>query len=150
MPRKSEAYIEGLNEVLRAFRQLPKEASNELRDASQTIAERHMVPAWQRAALRAGPWGWELAQSVKAKRDRIPAVTIGNNRKVFSGGATPNMVRGPSHLGKTGKWYSKPEDERTWAPFQQTNWISSATYIKGAVAEWTSAVDRIVRKWEVM
>ena len=37
--------IDGLNEVLRALRQLPKEANKELRQASKTIATQHMVPA---------------------------------------------------------------------------------------------------------
>lgn len=151
MPSTSEAYVDGLQDVYRAFRRLPKEASNELRDASQDIASRYMVPAWQKAAReKAGPWGDEIANSVRTKRDRIPAVNIGYNKRAFSGGASTNMVRAPSHLGPSGKWHTKPVQERTFAPFQKTDWITRATYIKPALKEWSKAVDRIVAKWDVM
>ena len=139
---KAEAYVDGLNEVLRALRALPKEASAELRTASQTIADRYMVPAWQNAAMEAGPWGQAIADSVKAKRDRIPKVSIGSNRRAFSGGATPNMVRYPSSSGQT---------RESFAPFEKTNWIGrTRTYISPAMREWSEAVVKIVRKWDTL
>jgi hypothetical protein len=135
-----EAYVEGLNDVLRAFKALPKEASDELRTSSMVIAERHMAPAWRNAALYyAGPWGQVIADSVKVKRDRIPAVTIGGNRKVLSGGGSATMVRYPSDTG---------EGRESFAPFEQTNWISNVRgYQPDALREWGEAVDRIVSKW---
>lgn len=138
-----DTYVEGLNDVLRAFRQLPKEASAELRKASQDIASRHMVPAWQEAARNgAGPWGEVIANSVRAKRDRVPAVSIGGNRKAFSGGATPTMVRYPSSSGQA---------RDSFAPFEQTDWISDVRAYQGpALQEWAQAVDRIVAKWSVL
>ena len=69
--------VEGLNELLRDLRSLPKEASAELRLASQRIASEHMVPAWQSAAQQAGPWGDKLAATIKARRDRLPSTVIG-------------------------------------------------------------------------
>ena len=145
-----EAYVEGLNEVLRAFKALPKEASAELRQSSMEIADRHMAPAWRNAALYyAGPWGEVIANSVKVKRDRVPAVQIGGNRKVLSGGGTATMVRAPSDLGQSVKWYKKEEGERSFAPFEQTNWISNVRgYQPAALREWGAAVDRIVKKWD--
>jgi len=138
-----EAYVDGLNDVLRAFRVLPKEASNELRQASSSIAQRHMVPAWQNAALYgAGPWGERIANSVKVRRDRVPAVQIGGNRKVFSGGATATMVRYPSHSGQA---------RQSFAPFEATNWMEQVrAYQPAALREWGEAVDRIVARWPVM
>lgn len=135
-----EAYVEGLNDVLRAFRALPKEASAELRKSSMEIADRHMAPAWRNAALYyAGPWGQVIADSVKVKRDRVPAVTIGGNRKVLSGGGSATMVRYPSDTG---------EGRESFAPFEQTNWISNVRgYQPAALREWGAAVDRIVGKW---
>lgn len=134
-----DVYVDGLNQVLRAFRNLPKEASAELRESSKTIASDHMVPAWQAAAANAGPWGSKIAASVKARKDRIPSVSIGGNRKVFSGGATATMVRYPSSSGQARK---------SWAPFEATNWIESARSYQGpALVEWAKAVDRIVAKW---
>jgi hypothetical protein len=135
-----EAYVDGLNEVLRAFKALPKEASAELRTASMKIAERHMAPAWRNAALYyAGPWGEVIADSVKVKRDRVPAVQIGGNRKVLSGGGTATMVRWPSDTG---------QGRESFAPFETTNWISNVrAYQPDALREWGAAVDRIVNKW---
>lgn len=139
---KAEAYVDGLNDVLRALRALPKEASNELRTASQTIADRYMVPAWQNAAMGAGPWGDKIAETVKAKRDRIPKVSIGANRKAFSDGASANMVRYPSSSGQT---------RDSFAPFEKTNWIGrTRTYVAPAMREWSEAVDKIVRKWDTL
>lgn len=138
-----EAYVEGLNDVLRALRALPKEASAELRKSSMEIAQRHMAPAWQNAALYyAGPWGQVIADSVKVKRDRVPAVQIGGNRKVLSGGGTATMVRYPSDTG---------EGRESFAPFEQTNWISRVrAYQPDALREWGEAVDRIVKKWDTL
>jgi hypothetical protein len=139
----AEAYVEGLNEVLRAFKALPKEASDELRQSSMVIAERHMAPAWRNAALYyAGPWGPDIADSVRVKRDRVPAVNIGDNKKTFRGGATASMVRFPSDTG---------ERRQSFAPFEQTNWISKVRgYQPDALREWGEAVDRIVSKWDRM
>lgn len=138
-----DTYVEGLNEVLRAFKALPKEASAELRQASQNVASRHMVPAWQEAARNgAGPWGEVIANSVKVRRDRVPAVQIGGNRKALSGGATATMVRYPSSSGQA---------RDSFAPFERTDWISDVRAYQGpALQEWAQAVDRIVAKWSVL
>ena len=139
-----DVYVEGLNDVLRAFRALPKEASQELRQASQAIANDIMVPAWRNAALfNAGPWGAKIADSVKARRDRIPAVSIGGNRRVFSGGASATMVRYPSDAGQV-----RPSIPPA---FEQTDWISQVRgYQPQAIRQWGQAVDRIVEKWTVL
>ena len=139
---KFDYAIDGLNEVLRALKALPKEGQNELRQASNDIASRHMAPAWRNAALFAGePWGSVISDSVRVKRDRIPSVAIGGNRAQFSGGATATMVRSPSDTGNA---------RDSFAPFERTNWISlvRGTYQQGALREWTAAVDRIVKKWD--
>jgi hypothetical protein len=133
--------IKGLNEVLRALKALPKEGQDELRKASNEIASNYMAPAWRNAALFAGePWGSVISDSVRVKRDRIPAVSIGGNRAQFSGGATATMVRSPSDTGNR---------RDSFAPFERTNWIGlvRGTYQQGALKEWTAAIDRIVTKW---
>lgn len=151
--------VDGLNDVLRALRQLPKEASAELRQASQVIADRHMAPAWRNAALNyAGPWGQVIAASVKVKRDRVPAVSIGGNRKAFSGGATPTMVRFPSDKGRRGRSGppKRDADGRIVGGVPEafgagSDWISKVrSYQPQAIKEWAQAVDRVVGKWEAM
>lgn len=144
--------IDGLGEVLRALRQLPKEANKEMRQASKNIAERHMVPAWKEAAMQgAGPWGNAIAQSVRAGADRVPKVMIGSNRKAVSGGATPTMLRYPSDKGDRGRAAQGARNRMPAAFGSGTDWINQTRdYIPGAIKEWGQAVDGVVRKWSVM
>lgn len=143
-----DTYVVGLNEVLRSFRALPKEASNELRTASQAVADKHMAPAWRNAAINyAGPWGQKIADSVKVKRDRVPAVNIGGARKKFSGGASPTMVRFPSDKGNQGR----AGDATPSAFGTGSSWMANVKqYQGGAMEEWAQAVNRIVLKWSVL
>jgi hypothetical protein len=147
-----ESGVSGLNELLRDFRQLGKEAQKELRQSSKTIAEQHMVPAWKNAALNyAGPWGAAIADSVRAGSDRVPKVMIGGRRAVVSGGASPNMLRYPSDKGDRGR-AAKGASNRMPAAFGSgTDWIGQARdYQPKALQEWANAVDRIALKWRVM
>lgn len=133
--------VEGLNELLRSFRKLGPEAQKELRTASKRIANNRMVPAYQTAALNyAGPWGQVLADSVKAGSDRLPKITIGGNRKRFSGGASATMVRYPSDSGDGGG---------SFAPFERSRWLQKGgSYKRDAFDDWNKAVGLIVQKWE--
>ncbi len=145
MAKVFDSYVVGLNEVLRAFRNLPKDATADLRDASVVIADRYMVPAWRDAALaNAGPWGPAIAASVRAKRDRIPAVSIGYAKKnAVSGGASSIMLRYPADHGTRGR-----AGQRARAFGQGTSWLESVRpYQPAALREWGQAVDKIVRKW---
>ena len=142
-----ESYVTGLNEVLRAFRNLPKDAAAELRSASVVIADRHMLPAWRDAALaNAGPWGPAIAASMRAKRDRLPSVNIGYAKKnAVSGGASSIMLRYPADHGTRGR-----AGQRAAAFGEGGNWIETVRpYQPAALREWGQAVDTIVRKWEV-
>lgn len=135
--------IVGLNELLRDLKALGKEANKELRQASKTIAENHMVPAWKNAAIYgAGPWGDAIADSVRAGSDRLPKVMIGGSKKVFSGKASATMVRYPSDSGSR---------RESFAPFEATDWIGRVrSYQPKALEEWGRAVDRVVMKWNVI
>lgn len=149
-PKTFETYVDGLDDILRAFRNLPKQASAELRQASQAVADKHMAPAWREAAINyAGPWGQKIAESVKVKKDRVPAVNIGGQRKKFSNGASPTMVRYLTDKGDRGRAGSQ---KRAPEAFQQgTDWISQVRqYQGGAMQEWAKAVDQIVLKWRYM
>lgn len=149
MSKTYDMRVEGLNELLRDFRKLGKEAAAELRDASQIIADRYMAPSWRNAALSyAGPWGEQIAQSVKVRRDRVPAVNIGGNRRVFSGGASATMVRYPSDKGNRARAAKGARDRMPAAFGSGTDWIEQATgYQDDALREWSRAVDRIIFKW---
>ena len=73
--------IAGLNRALRA---LPKEASAQLRDASQEIAGEVADKARSRAAGMGGVAA-KVAPSIKASRDRIPVVKMGGSKKLERG-----------------------------------------------------------------
>ena len=154
MAKEFDVYIEGLNPLLQDLRKLGKLANKELRSSSKTIAERHMVPAWKQAALKAGGgWGQVLADDIRAGSDRLPKVMIGKNKKVTRGGASSNMLRWPTDTGdKDGKKWGKDNTRvGSPAPFKKTNWIAKArAYQKPALQEWGQAVDRVVRKWPVI
>ena len=141
--RQFDSYTEGLDECLRAFKALPKEASRDLRLASAKVAERHMLPAWRAAALTVDTYGQDLANSIRVKKDRLPSLSIGFQKKVFSGGASTNMVRWPS---STGQAHDYPEG---YAPFKNTGWLSIARhhYVEPAMQEWGRALDDTLKKW---
>jgi hypothetical protein len=145
MAKIVESYVTGLNEVLRAFRNLPKEAGQELRLASVQIADRHMVPAWRDAAMKhAGPWGEAIAGSVRAKRDRVPSVSIGFQKRAVRGGASSNMLRYPADKGTRGR-----AGQRAAVFGKGGDWIEQVRpYQADALREWGQAVDAIVRKWD--
>ena len=148
--RTFDTYVDGLQDVLRAFRNLPKEATQELRVASRTIAEKHMAPAWREAAINyAGPWGPGIAATVRTGSDRIPYVKIGANKKSFANGASPTMVRYLTDKGDRGRAGSQKRAPKAFG--QGTDWMSEVRqYQGGALEEWAQAVDRIVMKWSVL
>lgn len=157
--REVELYVDGLNDVLRALSKLPKEAGQELREASMNIAAQDMAPAWANAALYyAGPWGPKIADSIRVKRDRVPALSIGYARRVFRGGASSIVARYPSDKGQTGRSGPVKRDADgnvtggVPAAFGDgTNWISQRrNYQPAAMRKWGDAVDRVVRKWAVL
>lgn len=145
MAKQSEVYIQGLGELLRDFNKLPKDAAKDLKIASKVIAEKHMVPAWKSAALTyAGPWGQDIADSVRSGSDRLPKISIGYQKKVASGGASSNMLRYPADKGSRGR------SGATMPPAfgRGSNWIQYAITYKGdAIEEWGKAVDRAIGRW---
>jgi hypothetical protein len=147
-----ESGVSGLNELLRDFRKIGDLAGKELRVASKTIAERHMVPAWKNAALNyAGPWGPAIASSVRPGVDRLPKIMIGLNRKITSGGASSTMLRYPSDQGDRGRAGKGARNRMPAAFGSGTDWISETrSYQPQALEEWSKAVDRIARKWTVI
>ena len=146
MAKQFDVYIEGLNPLLRDLGKLGKVATKELRASSRVIADRHMVPAYKKAANKVPTWGGYLAESVRSRNDRLPSVKIGYQKKVLSGGASTNMLRYPTSTGKGGG----SADLSGTSPFERTNWLQKADYWPEAIDEWSEAVDRVVKKWAVI
>lgn len=73
--------VDGVWQTLAAFRRLPKEANNALRDASERIAQT-MASRVRSAAEAEGRQAALMARTVKVRRDRVPVVQAGGATRV--------------------------------------------------------------------
>lgn len=139
--------ITGAREVLSAFRVLPKDATVQLRDASQELAQALAVDV--AAAGRAeGSQAALVAATVKARRDRVPVIEAGGTRRIgsrkkpaykllfgseFGGSQSGNYAlrQFKPHLGKGSYWIFKTVEE----PAAQAR----------IDREWNEAADRVLR-----
>ena len=140
MARTSVVRVEGINSLLRAFNKFGKDANAELKSEAQQVADRIMVPAYKSRARAVPTWGDFLAQDIRSKKDRLPAVNIGYKTPRLRGGANPLMLRYPTYSG---------QQRASTAPFEQTMWIKKAgrDYKPQAMEAYADAVERVVRKW---
>lgn len=135
-------HIDGVREVLAALRSLPKDASNELRAAALDISK-EIAEAAAASGRQEGSQAALVAKTVKARRDRVPVVVAGGNRKLGSNKAPAYKLLFGSefganryeqyrpHLGRGSYWFFRTiEDEQV------------------QIAErWLKAADEIVRKF---
>jgi hypothetical protein len=75
--------ISGVRETLAAFRALPKDASNELRTAALDLSKT-LATAAAAAGKSEGSQAALVAGTVRAVRDRTPAVQAGGTRRLGS------------------------------------------------------------------
>lgn len=148
--------ITGVREVLTAFRKLPKDASNALRDKAGELAAK-LASSAQQAGQAAGGQAAAVAQTVRVVRDRLPAIQAGGARRITRSGAKAWQLLFGSEFGANGRygWYaaSKYADSagRQFPPHQgqQGMWFfptverEAPTIAKG----WHEAVDEIVTKF---
>lgn len=150
-----KVHVTGVRETLAAFRRLPKDASNELRDAAGHIAQVLVVAA--KANAQIDPQSAAVGTTVKVARDRVPAVTAGGAKRVTSSRAPAWALLFGSEFGANGRygWYgaSRYADSpaRQYAPHQgqRGRWFFPAVEDRQAqiAAEWRKAADNIVRKF---
>jgi len=82
--------------VLRALKELPKDANKALRSDARVIADTIIKPIVIAEILRHAPTvGPTLAQSVRSAGDRIPKVIIGKSRAPYYGNHLAKGVQGP-------------------------------------------------------
>lgn len=136
--------IDGVRETLNAFRDLPKEASNELRDAAQGLAETMLVKVKAAAAADRSPQARLVAGTAKVKRDRVPVLEVGGTKRLgrnrepayeilFGAEFGSNRYKQfhKRHTGRAGSWFF-PIVERESAEIGR---------------QWNAAADRIIRKF---
>ena len=86
--------IDGAQATLKAFRDLPKEASDALRDAAGDLSE--SMATWVRQSGQAeGRQASLLTGTVKARRDRLPYMVVGGTKRV--GHQWPGAGRAPAY-----------------------------------------------------
>lgn len=148
---KINVRIEGVRETLRAFRELPPEASKELRDRTQTLSEDLAVKI-RAAGNNDSRQSARAAKSVKARRDRVPVITAGGTKR-------SSAVLFGSEFGMTRRsgWYAAGRyghsPARQFRPHRGANSYWFFRTVEQNQAEigraWTEVADSIIRKWAV-
>lgn len=134
-----EVEVIGGAEILRAFRDLPKQASEELREASTEIAT-GLVADLQAAARAEGRQAALMVPTVKVKRDRIPVIQAGGSKRVgrkrvpagkllYGSEFGSNLRQFRPHLGTGSYWFYRTVQARDGEIY----------------AEWLEAADRIMQ-----
>lgn len=135
--------IDGSREVLRAFRDLPKEATVELRDASGRIAT-DLSASVRSAAPAAGPHAAAVAKTVRPRRGVVPAFVVGGSARVAqttdaSGG---DLVFG-AEFGSAGPGGFRPYRGRAG----YFVWPTIRRQQPAIAREWHRAAGRIAARW---
>lgn len=136
--------VDGYKECIKAFRGIPKDASAAIRTASGQIADREVAAA--RSAAGGNAQARAAASSLRAKRDRFPAMVMGGAKRVTSrGGRAGDLIFGAEfgagpmtpggfrpHRGHTGYFL--------WPTLRRD---STRMY-----ADWLDAAADIIDAWE--
>lgn len=102
-----KVHIDGVRETLAAFRQLPKDANDELRNAAMIIAL-SLAGRARTAAMADSPQAALMAPTVTARRDRVPVVQAGGSQRVGRHGAPAWRILFASEFGMNARsgWYA--------------------------------------------
>jgi len=136
--------IDGLRETLAAFRRLPKDASAELRDAAQKIAEVIATAAKGAAVVDVSPQARLMAPTITTRRDRVPVVQAGGSRKVGRAGAPAYKLLFGSEFGSNRyRQFHRPHQGRKGAWF-----FATVEKNQGKIErEWLAAADEIIERF---
>lgn len=140
--------IDGLLGTLRAFRELPKDASEELRVAAGELAA-DMV-GWIAAGARAeSRTAARVAGTAKVNRDRVPSVSIGGSSRVGTGsgrqkGKAYQLLFG-ANFGSRGAY----RQFRPWAGKGNDFFVFKQieAHEREIESRYLDAADRIIAKW---
>lgn len=138
--------ISGLRPTLMAISKLPKDAQDEIRDASLDLSRELAVSA-AAAGRMEGTQAALVASTVAARRDRVPVITAGGSRRLgrrrkpaykllFGSEFGSNFYRqfGKPHLGAHSYWFLDTVDRE------------QATI----ASRWSEAADNVVRRFGVL
>lgn len=140
---EASAKVKGLDETLRVLNRMDKEAKKGFRAEVQKMTERHAAALRQAGAGSSDPRVRHVATTAKAKKDRLPTVTIGSARKApIAGAATATQLVYGTEFGASG---------RSWWRFQPgpQPWIfpTLSRRHKQIVNEWEAVVNDFMKQW---
>lgn len=144
----------GVRQVLKAFAKMPKEASDQLRDRSVALSE-NLARDVAGAARAHGGQAALMAPTVKAVRDRVPAIAAGGSKRVGRHKTPAHALLFASEFGMNRKsgWYAAPQYRfsrgRQYAPHvgRHSYWFFSTVELHEPEIsrEWNHAADAIIR-----
>jgi hypothetical protein len=107
--------IDGVRDTLAAFRELPKDASAELRRRTLQLSETLADAARRDGMADEAPQSRLVARTVRAQKDRTPAVVAGGNRKLGRHRTPAYTLLFASVFGQNRRsgWYAKPRYGRS-------------------------------------
>lgn len=137
-------HIEGARETIAAFRDLPKEASAELRSASLRISEVEANKIRTAASASSGQSAL-VASGIKARKDRLPSIVVGGSTRVGRNKKPLNKIMYGANFGASYLKQFRPHrgagDEDYW-------FFSTAEKdVDRMVDQWGRAVDKVLRRW---
>jgi hypothetical protein len=148
--------VAGVRQTLKAFDELPKDANQELRDRSLTIAA-VVVERSAAAALAHSRQTALVAPTVRAQRDRVPTVIAGGSRRVGRRRRPASELLYAGEFGQNQRsgWYSarrySESAGRQWQPHlgRHSYWFfrtaeANQDYIE---REWYAGVDEVLGRW---
>lgn len=135
-----------LRRLLAMMRDLPKEASAELRNLAQSIADKEAEHLKRVARSHRDKRVRELANTIRSRRDRIPVVVIGGAKRLdISGRAKAGDVLFGTEFGAT------PDGTNGWRfPARADSyWLFRTLEAnhEAVVDEWQQAYAFVQRKW---
>ncbi|GEL17692.1 hypothetical protein [Pseudonocardia asaccharolytica] len=141
--------ITGVRDTLRAFRELPKDASAELRDRTMVLAQ-SLAAVARASGMGDTAQSARAASSVKAVRDRVPVVKAGGTKR--SSGVIFGSEFG---MNRRSGWYARRRYRgsagRQYRPHQGAHSYWFFTAIEGEQDRidrtWNEIADSVIRKW---
>lgn len=136
--------IAGARETLKAFKTLPKDASNELKDENQHIAD-SLAGKIRAAAAGSSRQSALVASGIKARRDRVPSIVASGTKRVGRNRKPLNKIMFGANFGGTTLKQFRPHrgagDDDYW--FYKTVEDNQAQIER----EWLQAVDKVLERW---
>lgn len=147
MPRRNltmTVKIEGVEETLRAFRRLPKDANKELRERSMALAQALAGRVQAAAMADRSPQAALLVGTVRARRDRVPAIAAGGSKRV-----------GRRRVPAWALLFGAEFGSNRFSQFRKSHQGRSGSWLFGVAEregdmidrEWNKAADEVARQW---